>query len=168
MARTELERTVLPSLWDRLTDEAPGVPGDPPISRAESVARYRAAVLRDVELLLNSRQTIVEVPEALAPVAHSVFTYGLVDVTGMAVQSKAGRERLVRWVRETVERHEPRLADVHVALVEAEPGRIPQVRFALSALLRMDPSPERVLFDTVLDLANGAYAMRDESDGVAA
>jgi type VI secretion system protein ImpF len=158
VARTELERTVLPSLWDRLTDEAPGVPGDPSISRAESVARYRAAVRRDVELLLNSRRTIVDVPEALAPLIRSVFTYGLPDVTGMAPQSKEGRERLQRWVRDAVERHEPRLADVRVAITEAEPGRIPQVRFTLSAML----------FDTVLDLGTGAYALRDETDGGAA
>jgi type VI secretion system protein ImpF len=41
--------------------------------------------------------------------------------------------------------------------------REPRVRFTLSALLRMDPSPEQVTFDTVLDLASGAYTLRGET-----
>ena len=60
--RTELERTVQPSLLDRLTDEAPQVPVDPPMTRDASVRAYRASVQRDLGWLLNTRRSIVEVP----------------------------------------------------------------------------------------------------------
>ena len=38
-----------------------------------------------------------------------------------------------------------------------------QMRFVIQALLKMDPSPERVSFDTVLDLATGQYAVEGTS-----
>ena len=64
MARTELERSVLPSLLDRLTDEQPATPADPPLRSAESARAFRDAEQRDVEWLLNTRRTIVPVPPA--------------------------------------------------------------------------------------------------------
>ena len=159
MARTEIERTVLPSLLDRLTDDAPRTPADPPITREESVRRFRNGVLRDVEWLLNTRRTPAPVADVLGEVRRSAFTYGLPDTTGVPLGTIAGREQLVRWVEETIDTFEPRLADVRVTLAEAEQVRAPQVRFALTALLRVEPSPERIVFDTVYDLATGDYAV---------
>lgn len=166
MPRTELERRVRQSLLDRLVDEGPRAdgrppPADPPETREGSAARYRLGVLRDVEWLLNTRRTPVPVPGGCAELARSVFAYGLPDTTGVAVGTPQGRERLVRWVEETVNTFEPRLAGARVTLAEADQLRSPQVHFVLTAMLRMDPSPERVVFDTVLDLASGGYAVRD-------
>lgn len=166
MARTELDRTVQPSLLDRLTDLDPRTPADPPLSREESVRRFRNSVLRDVEWLLNTRRTADEVPDALSLVRRSVFAYGLPDTTGTAMGSHAGRELLVRRVEQTLAAFEPRLANVSVVLTEADQVRSPQVLFAITALLRMDPSPEQVVFDTIFDLASGGYAVRP--DGAAA
>ena len=36
------------------------------------------------------------------------------------------------------------------------------VRFQVEAILRMDPSPEHVGFDTVLEVARGQYAVEGE------
>ena len=165
MARTELERTVLPSLLDRLTDDDPRTPADPPVTREESILSYRDGVLRDVEWLLNTRAPYEGVPAGLVEVRRSAYTFGLPDTTGVAVATVAGRNRLVRWVEEAIAAHEPRLSQVRVELTEARQASAPQVRFTLTALLRMDPSPERVVFDTVLDLASGSYAVRDADLG---
>lgn len=161
MARTELERTVQPSLLERLTDDDPRSPADPAITREESVRRYRASVIRDLEWLLNTRRTPDLVPPALTRVQASVFAYGLPDTTGVAVGTEAGRAQLVRWVEETIAAFEPRLSHVHVTLGDVDQMRAPQVHFAVTALLRMDPSPEQVVFDTVHDLATGGYVVRD-------
>jgi type VI secretion system protein ImpF len=163
--RTEPERTVRQSLLDRLTDDDPRAPADPPETREESVRRYRASVLRDVEWLLNTRRPVAPAPPGLAELGRSAFAYGLPDPVGLAVGTPHGRDQLVRWVEETVTAFEPRLAGVRVALAEADQAQSPQVRFTLAALLRVEPSPERVLFDTVLDLASGGYAMRDGGAG---
>mgnify|MGYP001561757014 CR=1 FL=1 len=95
MARTEIEHIVVPSLLDRLTDEAPKVSVDPQISRADSVRNFRRSVERDVETLLNSRRTMYPAAQNFPELRQSVYDYGLIDTTGIPVGTKAGRERLL-------------------------------------------------------------------------
>jgi type VI secretion system protein ImpF len=163
--RTEIERTVRPSLLDRLTDDAPGDRAEAPTTREESARAYRASVLRDVEWLLNARRTAEPAPAALRQVRRSVYEYGLPDTLALPIATREGRERLVQWIEQTLAAFEPRLAEVRVALVGAEQAQAPQVRFAVSATLRMDPNPERVMFDTVFDVAAGGYEVRGADDG---
>ncbi len=160
MARTEIERTVLPSLLDRLTDLEPRTPDDPPVTRAESVRRYRDAVMRDVEWLLNTRAPSAPIPAELTGVRESSYAYGLPDTTGLAGGTSEGRALLLASVEATIAAFEPRLEGLRLELVGGDDLRNPQVHFTLAAQLRMDPSPEQVLFDTVLDLGGGGYSMR--------
>lgn len=157
MGRTELERTVRPSLLDRLTDSEPGLAGDPTITREESERRYRKSVERDVEALLNTRRTMVPAPEWCPELRRSVYDYGLVDTTGIPVGTKAGRDRLLSALQDAIERFEPRLARPRVRLIDAQQVRAPQIRFVVEAVLVMDPGREDVLFDTVLEVASGEY-----------
>jgi type VI secretion system protein ImpF len=161
MARTEIERTVQPSLVDRLTDLEPGVTADPPTSREESARQFRRSVERDVEWLLNTRRTIHVAPEGCAELRVSAHEYGLPDTTGLVVGTKSGRERILGALREALERFEPRLAKPRVRLLDASQVRAPQMRFVIEATLVMDPSPEQVVFDTVLEIASGEYAVAD-------
>ena len=161
MARTEIERTVQPSLVDRLTDLEPGVAADGPTTREESARLFRLSVERDVEWLLNTRRTMHPAPEQCDELRHSVHEYGLPDTTGLAIATKAGRERILNALRETIERYEPRLAKPRIRLVDASQVRAPQMRFVIEATLVMDPSPEQVVFDTVLEIASGQYAVAD-------
>lgn len=168
MARTEIERTVRPSLLDRLTDEHPKETAEGAMTRDESVRRFRASVLRDLEWLLNARRTPEAAPAALRQVRRSVYEYGLPDTLALPIATREGRERLVQWLEQTIATFEPRLADMRVALVDADQVKAPQVRFTVSATLRMDPSPERVVFDTVFDAASGGYSVLDGAGRVAA
>jgi type VI secretion system protein ImpF len=163
MARTELERSVQQSLLDRLTDDAPKRPNDPVLSRDETARLYRIAVQRDVEWLLNTRRSIIPVPAECRELRRSVHEFGLPDTTGLAVATPDGRDTLVASIREALDRFEPRLINVKVRLVEADQIRTPQVRFSIEATLRMDPSPEQVVFDTVLEVASGTFAVEDEN-----
>ncbi|MDF1505655.1 type VI secretion system baseplate subunit TssE [Roseisolibacter sp. H3M3-2] len=160
MARTEIERTVLPSVLDRLTDHDPRLPDDPPVTRAESVRRFRDAVMRDVEWLLNTRAPHAPIPAGLVGVRRSAYAYGLPDTTGLVGGAQEARAELFGWVRATIAAFEPRLADVQIELVGGGDATTPEVRFTLSALLCMDPSPEQVVFDTVLDPVNGSHTVR--------
>lgn len=163
MARTELERTVQPSLLDRLTDEAPREPADRPTTRDASTRAFRAAVQRDVEALLNTRRTIIQPTEKQVEVAKSVHQYGLPDMTGYPVNAREGRERLTEEILDTLRRFEPRLTNVQLTLREQQDGDASHVRFSIAATLLMDPSPEQVLFDTLLEVATGAYELDDKS-----
>ena len=161
MARTEIERTVRPSILDRLTDSEPGLAADPPITREESERRYRMAVERDVETLLNTRRTMVPAPEWCPELRRSVYDYGLIDTTGVPVGTKAGRDRLLSALQDAIERFEPRLARPRVRLLDAQQVRAPQMRFVVEAVLVMDPGREDVMFDTVLEVASGEYDVRE-------
>lgn len=164
MARTEIERTVQPSILDRLTDHEPGIAADAAMTREESERAFRRSVERDVEMLLNTRRTMEPAPDGLGEVRRSVYEYGLIDTTGLAVGTKAGRDRLLAQLQDAIERFEPRLGQPRVHLVEADQARAPQLRFVVEATLRMDPSPEQMVFDTVLEVASGEYAVRDPDE----
>ena len=155
--RTELERSVLPSLLDRLTDPEPSRPVDPATSFDASARAFRTSVQRDVEWLLNTRRSIVAVPAQYAALQDSVFEFGIPDTTGLAVGTAEGRKELQTMLQEALQRFEPRLAEARVKMVDTTAGSVPQIRFSVEAILRMDPSPERVVFDTVLEVASGVY-----------
>ena len=161
MARTEIERTVRPSILDRLTDHEPSLAADPPITREESERRYRLAVERDVEALLNTRRTMVPAPEWCPALRRSVYDFGLIDTTSISVGTKAGKDRLLSALQDAIERFEPRLAGPRVRLLDAQQVRAPQMRFVVEAVLVMDPGREDVMFDTVLEIASGEYDVRD-------
>ena len=161
MGRTEIERTVRPSLLDRLSDQQPGIAADPPVTREESERRYRRGVERDVESLLNTRRSMIPAPDWCPELRRSVYDYGLVDTTGIAVGTKAGRDRLLAALQDAIERFEPRLAQPRVRLVDAHQVRAPQIRFVLEAVLVMDPGREDVVFDTMLEIASGEYDVHD-------
>lgn len=47
-------------------------------------------------------------------------------------------------------------------LSESDRVKTPQVRFMVSGTLRMDPTPEQIMFDTVLDMSTGAFDVQDK------
>jgi type VI secretion system protein ImpF len=59
----------------------------------------------------------------------------------------------------TVAIFEPRLRNPKVFMEPVEPGS-KQLRFRIDGLLDMDPAPERVTFDTMLDLTSQAYVVK--------
>jgi type VI secretion system protein ImpF len=162
MARTELDRNVQPSLLDRLIDESPRESADVPKSHEESARLFRISVQRDVELLLNTRRSIVPVDTMFGEVRNSVHEFGLPDTTGSSPGTPEGRKRLTDDVRDTILRFEPRLANVSVRLSESDRIKTPQVRFLVVGTLRMDPTPEQIVFDTVLDMSTGAIDVQDK------
>jgi type VI secretion system protein ImpF len=159
MARTELDRAVLGSLFDRLTDEDPQSGVNLPLSREESTRRFRRSVQRDLEQLLNTRRTMVPVDARFGEVLESVHEFGVPDTTGLPIATAEGREQLTSELRDAINRFEPRLVNVVVRITESDQVNSPQVRFAVEATLRMDPTPEQILFDTVLEVSSSTFAV---------
>ena len=159
--RTHVERAVQPSLVDRLTDDAVDVPADPQVSWEASKESYEASVKRDLEQLLNTRRTPEPAGDDFPAVRRSVYNFGLPDVTSFAMHRHGDRVRLLGAVQDALATFEPRLAGLRVSLGEMARLATPQVHFTVEGLLRMDPSPERVFFDTVLEIASSTYEVRD-------
>jgi type VI secretion system protein ImpF len=160
MAR-EPELIVTLSVLDRLIDNERQLGADPPITRAQSMRHLKAALKRDLEWLLNTRRTPEALSDSSLELERSLFNYGLPDVAAMGVHSINDQKRLLRLLEETVATFEPRIVGARVSM-EAVPGTARVLRFQIQGLLRVDPAPERVTFDTVLELATGDYEVRGD------
>jgi type VI secretion system protein ImpF len=155
MARGLGETTITNSVLDRLIDLEPETRMENTLSRAQSVRLLRKAVRRDLEWLLNTRRN-ADIPEdALQEINRSMLVYGLPDLSSLSVATAADRSRLTRQVAAAITVFEPRLAGVRVSLVEASDPSRKDVRMRIEGMLRMDPVPEPVSFDTVLELKTG-------------
>jgi type VI secretion system protein ImpF len=65
------------------------------------------------------------------------------------------RNKLVKQLLATINLFEPRLANVRLVQVDTPDAAKHQVRLRIEAMLRMDPSPEPISFDTVIELKSG-------------
>ena len=157
MARSSPDSAVTLSVLDRLIDNDPRTPGEPPLTRLQSVRQLREAVRRDLEWLLNTRRVAVPPPESLRELNRSVYAFGIPDFSGFSTAAPAGQAKLLRQLQAAVKIFEPRLASVRVALLETGRPSAGKLRFRIEAMLVMDPAPEHISFDTVLELTSGEY-----------
>ncbi|CAN5817435.1 N/A [soil metagenome] len=161
MRRNALDPTVRQSVIERLIDLEPKVAEDLPLAWEDSVARKRDSVRRDLEWLLNTRRTSEPAPSEYPELQNSVFHFGLPDLTSLSADSLETRHRLLREVEACIRAYEPRLTSVRVSAGPGTLGSRHQVRFIVEALLRLDPNPERVVFDTVLEVTSGTIRMNE-------
>ncbi len=162
MARNDQDVAVTPSILDRLIDQERSVPADPPVNRTQSVRGLKVSLRRDLEWLLNSRRSPDPAPESYELLSNSLYNYGLPDVSSMSVDSPRDRSRLLGLIEETLRIFEPRLTEVRVRLIENTAASVRVLRFQIEAMLQMDPAPERIYFDTVLNLSSGEYQVKGE------
>jgi type VI secretion system protein ImpF len=155
MARGLGETTITISALDRLIDLEPDNRMENPLSRAQSVRLLKSAVRRDLEWLLNSRRIAEPPDEGLKEVNKSGYMYGLPDLSTLTMASMPDRNKLVRQVLGAINMFEPRLTNVRLVLVETPDAGKKDVRLRIDAMLRMDPVPEPVSFDTVIELKSG-------------
>jgi type VI secretion system protein ImpF len=146
---------------DRLLDFEPELAREAIASRAKSLRQLKQSVKRDLEWLLNTRQIAEGLPPDLKEVNHSLAAYGLPDFSSASIQNPADQKRMLREIEDAIRIFEPRLEDVAVTL---EPTRDTEraVRFRIEARLKVEPAPEPVTFDTVLQLGSGQYIVQGE------
>jgi type VI secretion system protein ImpF len=164
MARSLGETTITVSVLDRLIDLEPNNRMENSLSRSQSVRLLKNAVRRDLEWLLNSRRICDPPDEGLKEVNHSTYNYGLPDLSALTMLSSGDRNRLVRQVLATISQFEPRLANVRLVMVEAPDSAKKDVRLRVEAMLRMDPVPEPITFDTVIELKTGSCRLTGGDD----
>jgi type VI secretion system protein ImpF len=147
-------------LLDRLLDEAPEQPTDPPMSAAEAVAILRASVQRDLEALLNARRRWQSWPADLDQLALSAVGYGLPDFTAGALNDPTQRERLRAEIEATIRRFEPRLTELRVASLGNPDAFESRLRLRIEGLLHAEPGDEPVTFETVMDTTTAEVTLR--------
>jgi type VI secretion system protein ImpF len=155
MARTPGDVTVTLSVLDRVIDREPDSRVEAPLSRSQSVRVLKASVQRDLEWLLNTRRIADEPDESLKEVNRSLYLYGLSDFSSFTMASTGDQNKLLRQLLATIKMFEPRLANVRLVPMEPLESGIQQYRLRIEAMLLMDPSPEPVSFDSVIELKSG-------------
>jgi type VI secretion system protein ImpF len=165
MAKREIERTVQPSVLDRLTDLEPRIAADPRTTYADSLRQFKTTVQRDLEWLLNTRRNPDAAGEEYPELEHSLYNYGVPDITSLSSDSAGDREQLLLQVEEALTLFEPRLENVKISMIELKgESKRRELRFIVEATLRLDPTPEQVMFDTVLHFSTGQIDVKGAAD----
>jgi type VI secretion system protein ImpF len=152
------EARTMPSLLERLTDHSPDSREENPLSRLQEVRVLKASLWRDLNALLNTRRKEEEIPEEFTEANRSLLTFGLPDFTSYSLKSPLDQNRLRRALEAAIRRFEPRLEKVTVTLEstgETDPG----LRFRVDALLRVEPVPEPISFETLLQPGSGRFVV---------
>lgn len=158
----QAQRAQLP-LLDRLIDDAPDKERDPPLSAPEAIAIVRRSVRRDIEALLNTRRRWRSWDEGYHELAVSPVAYGISDFAAGAFNDPAQRDRLRTQIENMIRRFEPRLAQVRVVLLDGDNTLDSTLRLRIEALLRVEPAPEPIAFDTLVDAATAEVQVKPDA-----
>jgi type VI secretion system protein ImpF len=161
MSRKDHEYRLIPSVLDRLIDYEPKESKEAPKTLLRSLKEYKQFVKRDLEWLLNCRAYAGEVDENLEEVNKSVAVYGLPDITGISANSVQEQIRLTKTLEKIIEVFEPRFINVKVTLQPIS-NLDKSLRFHIQAQLDIEPAPEPIAFDTVLELGSGQFEIKEK------
>jgi type VI secretion system protein ImpF len=151
MSPSDAQQGLMPSILDRLIDaDADGTIW----RRGYGIQQMIAAVHRDLEDLLNTRQVTTDIPRDCVEVARSIVAYGMPDLSSIEAITPDQRAQIGRLLETLVQRYEPRLKNVRATLLDPTQDIKRMVKFHLEARLSVEPAPE-VAFDTILELTTG-------------
>ena len=162
MARDTPQPRLLLSVLDRLLIGTE-------MTSIQDAARYtvdhlRQAVGRDLELLLNTRQRCVDLPDGMDELPRSVVNYGVPDFAGANLAKSADLAALRREVEDAIRHFEPRLRDVKVELVDPGESLDRSLRLRVDATVEAEPFPEHVVYDSVLEPVTRTFAVTSVLD----
>ena len=133
-----------------------------PRSPQEAVEALRKAVRRDLEALLNARRRRWPLPEAAPELITSPLNYGIPDATSGSYALQEKREALAAEVEATIRRYEPRLRGVKVRIDDSGGDLERRLKLRVDAVLRSDPVPEPVSFETVIEAVSHEVRVADQ------
>lgn len=160
MAEISAEQTVVLSILNRLQDDEPNLPRDPPKTQSEAISDLKQMIRQDLENLLNCRRRGMAWPAHLSELAKSLVNYGLPDLTGLDTGTAESREGLRRTLELVIRTFEPRFKAVRVRMLDNTDPLDRTLRFRVDATVRVDPVPEPVIYDSTVDPVVGSLEIR--------
>jgi type VI secretion system protein ImpF len=140
---------LLPSVLDRLIEPKESEAADLGL-RGQSVRELEEAVRRDLQDLLNTRRSAIDGFPEESELSRSLLTFGLPELSTFDPTVPEQRKNLQEIIERTIRLFEPRLMDVRVTSISADPSSGRGMRMSVEALLRVSPAPLPVTFDTVV------------------
>lgn len=162
MAATRTNQ-VYPCLLDRLTDDAPQQRQEASSHRVFTPERVRAAVLRDLEWLLNCHGRLHPNDRQTWPeLVGTTIDYGVEDVTGRNLRDEDLSDLEV-VLSAAIRSFEPRIdpATVRVTLRRLEAGAESTFGVEINGMLRLRHMEEEIVFRTYLDAETGRFRVED-------
>jgi len=157
-----------PCLLDRLTDDEPEVTKESRDQRVVSIRRYKRAVLRDLEMILNSkshpfRDNIYEFDQA----ARSVLNYGIPDLCGANISAISSADYEAQ-VKRAILCFEPRITSKQLSVRIVTPLESENIRtltFEIEGELWAQPLPDHLFVKTEVDVETGHHKLKGELSG---
>jgi type VI secretion system protein ImpF len=161
----DLDLPLLPSVLDRLIDDAPDQPRDPARHRGQHLAMLRDAVRRDLEALLNTPRRCLSPPPGLKELDQSLVEYGIPDLLSANAGAGGAREALRAGIEQTIRRFEPRFKAVTVTLIDSADRTDRTLRLRIDVLMHVEPAPEPMSFDSYLNPASHHFSVEGRRHG---
>ena len=151
MARVDKKKKLRPSIIDRLFDDEPDNQHEVDPGQHQKLNQLRISVRRDLENLMNARFRIMEPSEEFQELDSSLLNYGLPDLATINITDLDKRKEFTLKMEKILKKFEPRFKDVNVSYFDNKDNTDRTLRFRIDATLYADPSPEVVVFDSVLE-----------------
>jgi type VI secretion system protein ImpF len=108
---------------------------------------------------MNTRQPPLPQLAGYPGAKASVINYGLPDISSLGLSNAADHRALRIAIEACLRNYEPRLSDVRVSL-QGSDTTDRRLRFHIEGNMNLDPAPEEIAFDTVLELTSGEYKVK--------
>jgi len=115
------------------------------------------SILRDLEMLLNTRREEFLIPPEFEQTATSIVNFGVPDLAKCgSLRSGPEQAKLCRWIEDAIRNFEPRLCNVAVRVVDRENVN-PVLRFRVEA--KAEYTARRMAFELGLKRDSGELAV---------
>jgi len=151
MARVDKKKKLRPSILDRLFDDEPDNQTEIDPGQHQKLKQLRLSVRRDLESLMNARFRVMEPGEEYVELDKSLLNYGLPDLATINITDLDKRKEFTSKMEKILKEFEPRFKDVNVSYLDNKDNTDRTLRFRIDATLYADPSPEVVVFDSILE-----------------
>ncbi|MES2530191.1 MAG: type VI secretion system baseplate subunit TssE [Pseudomonadota bacterium] len=160
---------LLPTLFDRLRDEAPSRSSESPSDYAATPTQMREIIQRDLGFLLNTTNAEDLIDRARFPdAAASTINFGVPPLAGSYLSAHRWAD-IERIIRRAIADHEPRLrADsVTVRPLAREGASDPHnvLLFEIRALIDLRPYPLELMVQSTVDLETGRVRIAQPMPG---
>ena len=151
MARIDKKKKLRPSILDRLIDNEPDNQNEIDLGQHQRIKQLRKSVRRDLENLMNTRFRVMEPSDEYVELDKSLLNYGLPDLATVNITDLDKRKEFTSKMEKILKGFEPRFKDVNVSYLDNKDNTDRTLRFRIDATLYADPSPEVVVFDSILE-----------------
>ncbi len=165
MARVDKKKKLRPSILDRLIDNEPDTNLELDPDQHQKLKQLRNSVRRDLENFLNTRYKVMEPDIEFTQVQKSLLNYGLPDLATVNISDKEKRIEFIQRLENILIEYEPRFKSVKVRYMDNTETSDRTLRFRIDATLYADPSPEMVVFDSILEPVTRTVNVEETSHG---